>query len=350
MKKIAAINFSSAIHLLDHIAPLAYILDIPLYIDDESCSNLLKTYYPEVKHELKRNLAYDFLAKNYDVLISCNYWFVEDKFAFETLNNKNIKLVFCPHGNSDKGHINKVNMLAYTMQDMVFLYGDHMKNLLKTLNVFSKLKNHTTIGNFRLSYYKKFKSFYDKLVDTTIFSKLDPNKKTILYAPTWKDAENSSSFFFVLNKLIEKVPSNYNLIIKPHPNLEEKNPVEFYKLFPTKLLPNIFWLQDFTPIYPLLNRCDIYLGDFSSIGYDFLYYQKPMFFIDPFDRDPKKDPSLFLHSCGEQIKTDNLDNIFSIIENNQNSNFQEKQKKLYDFTFDKYLEIPKIKENILKSI
>jgi CDP-glycerol glycerophosphotransferase (TagB/SpsB family) len=236
------------------------------------------------------------------------------------------------------------------MQDMVFLYGDHMKNLLKTLNVFSNLKNHTTVGNYRLSYYKNFKNFYDTLIDTEIFSKLDPNKKTILYAPTWKDSENSSSFFFVLNKLIEKAPSNYNLIIKPHPNLEDKNPVEFYKIFPTQLLPNIFWLQDFPLIYPLLNKCDIYLGDFSSIGYDFLYYQKPMFFIDPFDRDPQKDPSLFLHSCGNQIKTTDLDNIFTVIEKNQNSNFQEKQKKLYDLTFDKYLEIPKIKENILKNI
>lgn len=350
IKKIAAVNFSSSIHLLDHIAPLSYILDIPLYVNDDTCFDLLKLYYPQVKAELKHKLSYDYLAKNYDTLISCNYWFLEDKFSFETLNKKDVNLIFCPHGNSDKGYINKANMLAYTMQDMVFLYGNHMKDLLKTLNVFNKLKNHTTIGNFRLSYYKKFKDFYDQITHKTIFSKLDPNKKTILYAPTWKDKENSSSFFVVLNKLIEKIPSSYNLIIKPHPNIEEKNPVEFYKIYPTKLLPNVFWLQDFPLIYPLLNKCDIYLGDFSSIGYDFLYYQKPMFFIDPLDRDPKKDPSLFLQSCGTQIKTTNLDNIFSIIEKTQTSQFEDKQKKLYEHTFDKFLEIPTIKENILKSI
>jgi len=37
------------------------------------------------------------------------------------------------------------------------------------------LKQHVVIGNFRLSYYKKFKDFYDKLTEELVFSKLEQN-------------------------------------------------------------------------------------------------------------------------------------------------------------------------------
>jgi len=45
---------------------------------------------------------------------------------FSNINKKNMKLILCPHGNSDKGHIKKCKMQAYANQDMVFLYADHM--------------------------------------------------------------------------------------------------------------------------------------------------------------------------------------------------------------------------------
>lgn len=349
MKKIAAVNFSTSYHLLDHIAPLAYILDIPLFVEDEKSFNLLKIYYPQVKCHLNTNLTLKFLAKDFDSLISCNYWFLEDKFLIENFYNKKIKLIFCPHGNSDKGHINKANMLAYAMQDMVFLYGDHMKDLLKTLHVYKKLKNHETIGNFRLEYYKKFKKFYDDIANKKIFSKLNKNNKTILYAPTWKDLENSTSFFQILKKLTKSSLKNFNLIIKPHPNLEKKHPVEFYQAFPKRFPSNVFWLDEFPLIYPLLNKCDIYLGDFSSIGYDFLYFQRPMFFLDSFERK-NSEPSLFLHQCGYQIKKTNWDNIISFIQKNESISFKDKQKKLYEYAFGKSLKIETLKQKILKNL
>ncbi len=348
-KKIAAVNFASSFHLLDHIAPLAYILDIPLFVDNKKSFNLLKTFYPQVASQLEENLSIQFLAKNFDTLISCKWWFAEDKFFLKNFYNKDITLIFCPHGNSDKGHINKANMLAYAMQDIVFLYGEHMKDLLKTLNVYKKLKKYVIVGNFRLAFYKKFKKFYDDTVDKKIFSKLNPQKKTILYAPTWKDLENSTSFFQISKKLIQNDLCDFNLIIKPHPNLEEKNPAQFYQALPKKIPPNVFWLDNFPLIYPLLNRCDIYLGDFSSIGYDFLYFQRPMFFLDPHNRD-KKNPSLFLQKCGKQIKKNKWNDIFSFIQKNETSTFQTIQKKMYNYAFGKHLKINTLKQKILKNI
>lgn len=346
--KTACVNFSDTFHLLDHIAPLAYILDIPFFLNDENNYKILKKYYPFVKSYLKDNLSYDFLANNFDSLISCNYWFIEDKLALENIKNKNIKLIFCPHGNSDKGHINPANIKAFAIQDALLLYGDHMINLLKTLNVFENLKEYRIIGNYRLGFYKKFKEFYDQIADEKIFSKLNSKNKTILYAPTWRDNENSTSFFKILNKLIKTIPPHFNLIIKPHPNIEKTQPVDFYQNFPKSLPSNVFWLDDFPMIYPLLNKCDIYLGDFSSIGYDFLYFQKPMFFLDPFERDHKTNPSLFLYQCGLQIKKNDWDNIFSYIENNQMKDFKNKQNEIYEFAFGKDLKLDSIKQKVLQ--
>lgn len=349
MKKIAAVYYDSVFAHLDHVAPLSFLLDIPLFLEDEKLFDMAKKFYPQTNLLFKQPLTFKFLAKNFDALISCDNWFLEDKFSFTQLNKKNMKLILCPHGNSDKGHIKNEKMLAYAMQDMVLLYGNHMINLLKTLNVFDKLKQFVVIGNFRLGFYKKFKNFYDEITDRLIFSKLDKKNITLLYAPTWKDQENSSSFFKFFDKLIKNVPSNYNLIIKPHPNLEIKNPIEFYRLYKEKYPKNILFLQDFPLIYPLLNKCDIYLGDFSSIGYDFLYFQKPMFFLDHLKRNLSL-PSLFLYRCGQSIEEKYWTDIFSFIESHLNRNFKKIQKQVYDYTYGNEKKLNEIKKLVLNAV
>lgn len=349
MKQIVAVNFGSGGHLLDHIAPLSYFLKIPLYVDDENLSILMKKYYPQIKCFYKPNLNFQFLA-NFDAIISCNYWLQEDKIALETFNKKT-KLIFCPHGNSDKGHLNPTNLLLFSNSDIVFLYGDHMVSLLRKLEVFDKIKNHFFIGNYRYRFYKKFKKFYDKIVSNEIFSKLNKNNLTILYAPTWKDNENSSSFFTFYEKIINDLPENYNLIIKLHPNLESKNPLEFYTTIKETNKPNVVLTYQMPLVYPILNKTDIYLGDFSSVGYDFLTFEKPMYFIDPFQRKANH-PSLFLQRCGEQIKEKNWKNIFSIISSSKkvSTKHLDKQKEIYKYTFNEDIKFKNLKENVMKLI
>src|SRR3972149_409701 len=105
-KKIAAINSKDDFHLLDHVAPLAKILNIPLIIQDPNNLLLTKKYYPDVKTILNEEMSIDYLAKNFDYLIENKFWLKDQKELFKYFN-KNIKLFFAPHGNSDKGHINK---------------------------------------------------------------------------------------------------------------------------------------------------------------------------------------------------------------------------------------------------
>ena len=343
MSKIACIN-TKDIHLLDHIAPLAHILDAPLYIEDKKNFDLVKTYYPDVNIIFQSPIEMFSLVKNYEILIENTFWMTAD---FYKLLNNNVKLVFCPHGNSDKGFIEKNLMTFYKNQHAVLLYGNQMVDALKKLDVFDRLQAYTLIGNYRLKYYLKFKEFLDKKV-LNLLKNFNKKNKTILYAPTWKDLENSTSFFDLYPKLIKSMPKNYNLIIKLHPLLEERTTKEFYQIYEEIKDDNVFYLSSCPLIYPILNQTDIYLGDFSSVGYDFLYFQKPMFFLDKKNRDPKND-SLALHNCGRQIPKENWDNIFEFIEKNESDSFKKVQKKYFDYAFAD-ISLSTLKKNVLNLI
>jgi len=344
-QKLALLNTEKEISTLDHLAPLAFILNIPLYTESSNNFKRLQHYYPKVKSIHKNKFKIAYFSNNYDGLISCHYWNPKLRIIFDNIYDKNIKLVFCPHGNSDKGHIAKQIFKTYLEQDGILLYGNHMIDILKKQKLFRRLKKYAIIGNYRELYYKKHKAFYDKIIEKEVFATLNPRKKTILYAPTWNDMEDSSSLTEIYKHLINSFDQDYNLIIKPHCSTLD-NTKDFLKDLKDSLPSNIILLDDYPLIYPLLNRTDIYLGDFSSIGYDFLCFQRPMFFLDKHSRDPKNNPSLFLHRCGIQIPKKNWSNIFSFIKKHENKSFKAKQKQIYEYAFGKNQKISTIRKNI----
>ncbi|MBI5346530.1 MAG: CDP-glycerol glycerophosphotransferase family protein [Chlamydiae bacterium] len=342
MKKSAA-YIDEDHHILDHIAPLCYILNIPLCTDDEKTLTLAKKYYPKVKTSFHLNV-FEHLTKNFQALFSCKLW-----HSSIIASQKHLDLIFCPHGNSDKGIIDKKLLSAYSVQKNVLLYGEQMIDRLKKLKVFDKIKSYKIIGNYRYSYYLAHKKFYDDLAKKEVFSKLDPKNKNILYAPTWKDTENSSSFFSICKKLIDQLPQNYNLIIKLHPLLEKKEPVLFYQTLPENLPSNVLIL-DAPIVFPILDKTDIFLADFSSVGYDFLIFQKPMFFFDHLQRNSKNKLSFQLHKAGYQILQKDYENIFSFIEEKIKTwpkKFVKEQKELYRYAFGTKKSLAQIKKDIL---
>ena len=190
-----------------------------------------------------------------------------------------------------------------------------MMEMLKELNI--PTPNYAIVGNYRLQFYQKNRSFYDSLLS------FDQKKRTLLYAPTWKDSDSATSFFDYGAKILSELPSDWNLVIKLHPLLEARNPAQFYPI--AKLAAqksNAFLIQDFPPVYPILAQADVYLGDFSSIGYDFLAFQRPLYFL------PTTHPGR-LHSCGRLI--DPTKNLYSQLETSHLH--QAQQKALYDHTF-----------------
>lgn len=326
-------------HYIDHLAPLCYFLGIPLIVTEEQIAKILAIFYPQVStyHISALDLP-EKIVKCLKILFVCTPRILvkETLFFAETLHKKKIYSIWCPHGNSDKGH-KSAHMEALNKEEISLVYGKKMIDFLKQKGAFSQLKATIEVSNFRLFYYQENKKFYDNLLQAHVLQKLPLGEKNLLYAPTWQDGEESSSFYEATPHLIKHLPKEWNLIIKPHPNLALKEEALYASLVKlSQNHPNVLFLIDFPPIYPLLSAIDFYIGDFSSIGYDFLKFKKPMFFLNQQKRSKESDQGLYLYQCGTEILPCDYPNIYTIIQNTlpkDDSLFSSLRKEVYQYTF-----------------
>jgi len=327
-------------HHLDHIAPMAALMRIPLIVTELHLEVLATRYYPHLS-----TLYFDYLevgdriVREFDLIISSMPKDLFDQIVLvaENLRNRRVLNIYCPHGNSDKGHASHF-MEGLYKEAIVLVYGQKMLDFMVDKGAYSQLYATITVGNYRFDYYKKHESFYEDLVQQEIASKFNNTNPTLLYAPTWDDAECSCSFHGTIDPLLEQMPSSWNLIVKLHPNTLQTMG-DCYFLESRK---NILFLEHFPPIYPLLNFIDIYLGDMSSIGYDCLTFQKPMFFLNSNRRDPKTDKGLYLYRCGRVVGPEHLRKIFSIVEKGKDCWYTQIQKEVYPYVFGDNKAFPQI--------
>ncbi len=317
--RCAAFNTGGEFYLLDHIAPLAELMQMPLIVTEEKNFELASQFYPQIEVRLMPDLEFRLgeIAEEFDALFESKFWGIHLKSVFEKLYNKRMRLIYCPHGQSDKTSL----LGQYALQDLALHYGPLMVEMLKELNI--PPPNSILVGNYRLQFYQKHKTFYDSLFQ------IDRKKTTLLYAPTWKDRDRGTSFFDYGARVISELPSDWNLILKVHPMLEERDPGLFYPIARlAEKKGNVFLIHEFPPIYPLLAQTDVYLGDFSSIGYDFLAFRKPLYFL------PTTTPGR-LHSCGARIDPEK--DLYSQLA--LSNRFQKEQEALYQLSFSPVAEV-----------
>jgi hypothetical protein len=292
-------------------------------VTEQATYEAARKFYPQLDCKLinPQALSLDYLAAHFDVIFESGHrWALELLPLFELMFNKKMRIVYCPHGNSDKGYSHDP-----LPKDISLVYGSHMMDHLKKTGSLAKLNSCVLTGNYRYRYYQKNQHFYDALLKSELEGKLDPDKKTIFYAPSWPDGENASSFLTYSSRVLKEVGHYCNIIIRWHPFLDDIYPIETHQLrgeYENK--KGIVFLSDFPCIYPILNASDGYLGDFSSIGYDFLTINKPLFFLD----------SHFgaLYKCGLQL---NLDEHLgkSILQHAERPCFKKLQKETYHYVF-----------------
>jgi CDP-glycerol glycerophosphotransferase (TagB/SpsB family) len=330
----ASLIYGSHLHHLDHIGPLASLLEIPLFVTEEELKTFANHYYPSL---LTINVVPSKLAEkitsSYEIVFSSLPKDLFDQIFFltNTLLNKKLLNVWVPHGNSDKGH-HSYFMEGLKKETIALVYGKKMIDFFIEKKVYSQLDAAITVGNYRYDFYKQHKSFYDTVATKEIFSLFPKGNKTVLYAPTWQDAENSSSLNLAWPLLLKTLPDNWNLLLKLHPN-EKHHPHKIQKFFEeAEKRDNVHVIENFPPIYPLLSQVDCYLGDMSSIGYDFLTFKKPMFFLNQNRRELKKDPSLFLFRCGRAVEPEEYETVFSLIQKEENP-FSQIQEDVYRYVF-----------------
>jgi hypothetical protein len=283
--RAAGLIYGPLEHHLDHLAPFCSLMQIPLILTDEVFLKKAQLYYPDLELLYSESLEDPFeVVRAFEAIFYSTpcCMFDEVFFIAEASLRKKMKTIWLPHSNSDKGHAS------------VFMKG---------LKVFQPCIN---LGNFQLEYYCRHRRFYDSL----IIQKLTlPSKKIALYAPARQDGENSTSFFEAAHRLIDQLPSDILLLIKLHPNLE-KDICVLQFILQNETHYHIRFLSGFTPLYPVLEKADLYLGDMSSVSYEFLTFNRPMFFFNPTHRDPI-DRGLYLHQCGQTLHPDQIFHIFA---------------------------------------
>ncbi|MEM8628724.1 MAG: CDP-glycerol glycerophosphotransferase family protein [Chlamydiota bacterium] len=333
-KRCLAVLMGFNHHILDHIAPLAALLDIPLLITEEDNYALAQEFYPMVNtlYQERSEASLERLANEYDALFRCTFNSAFLARYFGELCKKPVQLIYCPHGNSDKGHIDHSLLGQLKTQDGVLLYGQHMIDRFQKQNHWDSLPPHAITGNYRLELYLENRTFYNNLAEEKIFSHLPKKRYTLLYAPTWNDYEHLSSFFERVEELVTHLPEDIALLIKTHPLLEETAPAAFFAALPAELPDRVKMMDDFSPIYPLLDQVDGCILDFSSIGYDALFFEKPLFFFDPIP-NAKGAAIRQLHQAGVVLEGKGKELYASIIPHLENWRGQKKQQELYQYAF-----------------
>ncbi|MGG7219042.1 CDP-glycerol glycerophosphotransferase family protein [Bacillus sp. ATD] len=105
---------------------------------------------------------------------------------------------------------------------------------------------------------------------------LDPHKKIILYAPTWRGEVGSVSnineeLFNHISALNEKIPDDYQLILKVHTLLFKY--IKHDEQLMSKCIPDCIDTNE------LLSLVDILITDYSSIFFDYMATNKPILYF-----------------------------------------------------------------------
>ncbi|HSW86827.1 MAG TPA: CDP-glycerol glycerophosphotransferase family protein [Rhabdochlamydiaceae bacterium] len=355
IKNYAGLIYGPEPHHLDHLAPLCTLLQIPLIVTEEEISNTAHKYYPWLDVilwdylEISQNLP-----ESYDVIFCSIPRDIFDEIFFfsQKILHKKVHTVWCPHGNSDKG-TQTYFMEALQKEVILLVYGQKMIDFLMKKEAFKQMKSYVVIGNYRSLSYKRELEFYKRMVSKEILGKMKKPSKIVLYAPTWQDYEQSSSFYDACPHLIENLPEDWNLIIKPHPNLLSQDAGKVDQImWKYEECPNVLFLTEFPLIYPLLEVTDIYIGDMSSIGYDFLTFDRPMFFLNQNKRDSKTDEGLYLYKCGVEILPKQYPEIYKIIDVHLPTDaltFSTIRKQIYDYTFGEEKNWDDLRQSIYKA-
>ena len=338
-------------HHLDHLAVLCILLDIPLIVTEKEIEEQANRYYPQLVTFCMESMSLaEQVVRSYQVIFSSlpKDLFDQIFFVSENLLKKKLLNIWVPHGNSDKGHASFF-MEGLVKEKIALVYGQKMVDLFIEKRVYSQLYAAIVLGNYRYGFYLEHASFYDRLVKEEILGRMPQAKQTVLYAPTWQDAEKSSSLKQAWPHLMKGLPSDWNLILKLHPNeLHKPHEMEFI-LHEAEGKENVQVIHSFPPVYPLLSAVSIYLGDMSSIGYDFLTFNKPMFFLNQNKRDLKQDKGLYLYRCGVSVDPEDYPAILSMMEEHlpeDQNHFQKIREEAYSYVFGEERKKEELKHKI----
>lgn len=162
--------------------------------------------------------------------------------------------------------------------------------------------------------------------------KLDPNKKVIMYAPTWKGSNfakpviNIEEFLNIIHAIESGINTEeYQFFIKPHQQVYKylkNDPRVKDKFIPATIDAN-----------ELMSVVDILISDYSSIFFDFLVTKKPILFYIPDLKEYTGYRGFYLPI--EEIPGPRTDDINEIVQwINKIDDIKEEYKDIYNKNYE----------------
>lgn len=280
MRTIASLSVSNAVAVvagprlsfLDHIMPLVDHWQIPLVCTDGWVFNAAKHFYPPAEIILANEDNFQKILSGFKTFISvepCRLHQNALQFGQFLYQGPN-ETIAGFHGNPKKFR-NEYWIERYVHEDYILVYGQYLIDYLKEKGLLKRHNAQVVIGNLRRSYYLKNQSFFDTIALPHHFS--NKKRKTVFWAPTWSypDWSNYSS-------LLKKIPDHFQLMLKLHPFMHRLYPENVEQLQNKWAESEQIRILDEIPlIYPFIEYSDYYIGDDSSVAFDFLSMNRPIF-------------------------------------------------------------------------
>lgn len=198
------------------------------------------------------------------------------------------------HGISIKGKAFSEKALAY---DRLFLIGPYQRRRFVERGILAEGDpRFVEIG------MPKTDAFFDGSLDRARFLAdrgLDPARKTVLYAPTWRP---ECSLYSVGDELIRSMAgAPWNFMVKLHDLCYDPatNPVDWNRRLPELAAPNIATLRD-PDATPALFAADLLISDASSVANEFALLDRPIVFIETPALFKKYEASIDLEHWGQK--------------------------------------------------
>lgn len=175
-----------------------------------------------------------------------------------------------------------------------------------------------------------------QLIQQKYLFKVNDEKKYILYCPTWRKEKRNQITNLKLTELLSYLPSNYEIIVKLHPN--ESNLRTKYNGLSERI--HCFY-NEFVDIQELYILSECMITDYSSTIFDYIHLNKPIFILQEDQKDYVDDIGFYfdLFELGyfpiaslneerlaqqiQKIKSINYSNIKNRLMNKDNKNSTE---------------------------
>ena len=306
-------------HHVEHLAPWCELLDMPLLLADSPALDAIVGDYPGVRFERMPGVV---IPERLDALAQTILLRAPRAVFYSELLSRRIlramfggkpdstRVVYVPHGYSEKRQ-DWARTTAF--QDIAVLYGRAAYDQLVALGVAGELERHVVSGNLRRAWHARHASFFGARMAACGLDGARP-ARTLLYAPTWEDAIGSSSFFAAFAAFVDGLPAGWRLLVKLHPHLERAAGA-IDALASSVRGRDVHLLRAKSLCYPFLDLADAYVGDMSSLAYDYLAYGRPMFFTNPTAGTAADASGSRLFDCGTVVAPDRYDDLYRVVDN-----------------------------------